>query len=140
MAEFTAPLIQTVEENDNVLFTDEPVCGSTSIVHRDGSGLVTLKGITGQCKARFKIVFSGNIAIAEGGTVDEISIAIAVDGEELASSTAIVTPAAAGDLFNVASFAIVDVPRCCCSRVSVENTSAQAIDVQNANLIIERIA
>ncbi len=140
MAEFTAPLVQTVEENDNVLFTDEPVCGSTSIVHRDGSGLVTLKGITGQCKARFKIAFSGNIAIAEGGTVDEISIAIAVDGEELASSTAIVTPAAVGDLFNVASFAIVDVPRCCCSRVSVENTSAQAIDVQNANLIIERIA
>lgn len=138
--ELTANTLQTVEANQNVLFTDEVVSGSCSILHRDGSGQVTLRGITNQCRARFKAFFSGNIAILAGGTVEAISLALAINGEAVASTTMIQTPAAVSEFANVASAVYLDVPAGCCVTVSVRNTSAQAIDVQNANLIVERVA
>ena len=138
--ELTANTLQTVEANQNVLFTDEVVSGSCSILHRDGSGQVTLRGITNQCRARFKAFFSGNIAIPTGGTVEAISLALAINGEAVASTTMIQTPAAVSEFANVASAVYLDVPAGCCVTVSVRNTSAQAIDVQNANLIVERVA
>ena len=138
--EITANALQTVELNQNVQFTDTAVCGSCSIMHRDGSGLVTLRGLTNQCRARFKVFFSGNIAIPAGGTVEAISLAIAINGEAIASTTMIQTPAAVEEFANVASAVYIDVPANCCVTVSVRNTSAQAIDVQNANLIVERVA
>jgi hypothetical protein len=138
--ELTAVALQTVEANSNVLFTETPVCGNCSILHREGSGIVTLRGITEQCRARFKIFFSGNIGIPTGGTVGPISIAIAIDGEAIASSTMISTPAAVEEFNNVASAVYINVPQGCCMTISVRNTSDEAIEVQNANLIIERIA
>lgn len=138
--ELTANALQTVEVNQNVLFTDTPVCGSCSILHRDGSGQVTLRGITNQCRARFKAFFSGNIAIPADGTVEAISLALAINGEAIASTTMIQTPAAVEEFANVASAVYIDVPANCCVTVSVRNASTQAIDVQNANLIIERVA
>lgn len=138
--EITANALQTVELNQNVLFTDTPVCGSCSILHREGSGQVTLRGITNQCRARFKAFFSGNIAIPTDGTVEEISLALAINGEPIASTTMIQTPAAVEEFANVSSAVFVDVPAGCCVTISVRNTSAQEIDVQNANLIIERVA
>lgn len=138
--ELTANTLQTVEANQNVLFTDEVVSGSCSILHRDGSGQVTLRGITNQCRARFKAFFSGNIAIPAGGTVEAISLALAINGEAVASTIMIQTPAAVSEFANVASAVYLDVPAGCCVTVSVRNTSAQAIDVQNANLIVERVA
>lgn len=140
MAEFTANAIQTVALNQNVLFTDTRACGNCSIVHTEGSGLVTLRGITKQCRARFKVFFSGNIAVPTGGTVGAISLAIATNGEAVSSSNMIVTPAAVDEYFNVASAIYIDVPCGCCTQVSVRNTSTQPISVQNANLIVERVA
>ena len=138
--EITANALQLVEPNQNVIFTETAVCGSSSIIHREGSGLVSLRGLTNQCRARFKVFFSGNIAIPTDGTVEEISVAIAVNGEPVGPTTMIVTPAAVENFFNVASAIYLDVPCGCCSQVSVRNTSTQAINVQNANLIVERVA
>ena len=138
--EITANAIQTVASNQNVLFTETPVDGSCSILHREGSGLVTLRGITNQCRARFKAFFSGNIAIPTGGTVGPISLAIAINGEAVATTTMIQTPAAVEEYANVASAVYLDVPAGCCLTVSVTNISDEAINVQNANLIIERVA
>lgn len=140
MAEYTANALQLVGLNQNVLFTDSPVCGNNSIIHRDGSGLITLRGITCQCRARFKVSFGGNIAIPTGGTVEAISLAIAINGEPVQPTNMIVTPAAVEQFFNVFSAIYIDVPAGCCSQISVENTSTQAINVQNANLIVERVA
>jgi hypothetical protein len=50
------------------------------------------------------------------------------------------TPAAVEEFSNVASAVYLDVPAGCCITVAVKNTSEQDIDVQNANLIIERVA
>lgn len=139
MAEFIAPVLQTVEPNQNILFTDTTVCGNNSIVHRAGSGLVTLRGLpNSQCRARFKVTFGGNIAIPAGGTEEAISIALALNGEPVASSTMIVTPAAVEEFFNVGRALYIDVPTGCCTQISVKNVSTQAIDVQNASLIVER--
>ena len=138
--EITANALQTVNTNQSVLFTDKVTCGSCSIIHREGSGLVTLRGLTNQCRARFKVSFGANIAIPEGGTVEAISLAIAINGEPVQTTTMTVTPAAAEEFFNVFSAIYIDVPAGCCSQISVENISAQSVSVQNANLIAERVA
>ena len=138
--EITANAIQTVANGANVLFTDTVVCGNCAITHRDGSGLVTLRGLTNQCRARFRVSFGGNIAIPTGGTVGPISLAIAVDGEAVATTTMISTPAAVEEYQNVFSAIFLDIPRGCCSQISVRNTSDEPIEIQNANLIIERVA
>lgn len=138
--ELTANAIQTVEANRSLYFTDTVVSGNCSIFHRDQSGLVTLRGLTDQCRARFRVSFGGNIAVAEGGTAGPISLAIAISGEAIPTTTMISTPAAIGEYNNVFSSIFLDVPRGCCYQISVVNTSDQAIDVQNANLIAERVA
>lgn len=138
--EIIANALQTVNENQNVLFTDTVINGNCSIVHRPGSGLVTLRGVTNQCRARYKVTFGANIAVPTGGTVEAISLAISLEGEPIASTTMIVTPAAVENFQNVFSAIFIDIPQGCCASVSVRNTSAQAIEVQNANLIVERMA
>ena len=138
--EITANAIQTVAAGANVIFTDTVVCGNCSIMHREGSGLVTLRGLTNQCRARFRVSFGGNIAIPTGGTVGPISLAIAINGEPVATTTMISTPAAVEEYQNVFSAIFLDIPRGCCSQISVKNTSDEPIEIQNANLIIERVA
>lgn len=138
--ELTANAIQTVAAGANVVFTDTVIGGNCSIMHRDDSGLVTLRGITEQCRARFRVSFGGNIAIPTDGTVEAISLALAINGEPVATTTMISTPAAVEEYNNVFSAIFIDVPRGCCSQISVRNTSEQAINVQNANLIVERVA
>lgn len=158
MAEFAFNPIQLVEPGQNVILDTVIPCNKGYVYHRNQSGIVTLRGIVNNpsaCFARYQVTFNGNIALAEGATVGPISIALAIDGEPIQTSKAIVTPAAAAEAppsvanyFNVTSTAIITVPRGCCFTVAVENTSAPAapggaapeINVQNANLTVSRIA
>lgn len=138
--EIIANELQTVLAGANVQFTDTVVPGKACTMHRPGSGLVSLRGLTDQCRARYKVSFGGNIAVPTGGTVGAISLAIAIDGEAIAATTMTVTPAAVEEFFNVFGAVYLDIPRGCCSQISVRNVNTQAIEVQNANLIIERLA
>lgn len=138
--EIIANALQTVNANQNVLFTDTVTCGNCSIMHRDGSGLVTLRGVTNQCRARYKVTFGGNIAIPTGGTVGDISMAIVVEGEPLSSTIMTVTPAAVENFWNIFTAVLIDVPQNCYITIGVRNINDQAIEVQNANLIVERVA
>ena len=144
MPEYVNNNIQTVQPNQNVIFTETAVpCTKGYVIHRQGSGIITLRGIvnnTCACSARYKVSFGANVAIAEGGTVEPISIGLAIDGEAVNTSQAIVTPAAVGDYWNIYESLFVSVPKGCCYTIAVENLSGQAIDVQNANIIIERVA
>lgn len=140
MAELTNPGIVEVAAGQNVPLVTSAASSKPCIVHRAGSGIVTLRGLTNQCKARFRVGFGANIAVLTGGTVEAITAAIAVNGEPLSSATATVTPAAVGNYFNVYISAIVEVPRGCCLTVAAENTSGQAISVANANLTVDRIS
>ena len=141
--EITAVALQTVEDNNNIFFTETVAKRKNcpSIFHREGSGLVSLRGIGTQCRARYKISFGANVALPTGGTIgDPIQLAIAINGEQVLSTTMISTPAAVEEFNNVFSSIYLDVPAGCCYQVSVKNISTQAIEVQNANLIIERVA
>lgn len=152
MAEFTYNPVQVVQPNAPVILQTTIYCPKGYVLHRNESGIVTLRGIVNNptsCFARYQATFNANIAIPEGGTAGPISVALAIDGEPVLTSRAIVTPAAAEDYFNVTSTAIITVPRGCCFNISVENTSesatpattpAPAINVQNANLVVQRIA
>ena len=144
MAEYTANAVQNVLVGQNVLFTDVPISGCRQgIIHRQGSGIITLSGRVNNCSgfARYKITFGANIAIPEGGAASTpLSLALAIDGEPIPTSSMIVTPAAAEQFWNVSASVFIDLPRGCCYTVAVENTGTTAVDVQNANLIIERTA
>ena len=140
MAEFTTVSAQEVAANGNVIFTNTAVSGSNCIKHREGSGIITLRGLTNQCRARYFVDFSGNISIPTGGTVGAISLAIAISGEPVLSSQMISTPAAVDQYNNVSSGVYVDVPAGCCVNIAVKNTSNQAINVANANIVVTREA
>jgi hypothetical protein len=140
MAEYSFPTVQTIETGNNVLFTNGYRCCKKGYVqHRDSSGIFTLKGAG--CKALYRVQFNANIAIAEGGTVEPISVAISLDGETLNNAEAIVTPTVAEAFFNVSIATYIEVPCGCCVTISVKNTSDTTdVDVVNANLIIDRVA
>ena len=144
MAEYTANAVQTRAVGQNVLFTDVPIPGCRQgILHRQGSGIVTLRGQVNNCSgfARYKVSFGANIAIPAGGAAaTPLSLALAIDGEPISTSSVIVTPAAAEQFWNVYASVFIDLPKGCCYTVAVENTGTTAVDVQNANLIIERTA
>lgn len=151
MAEFTNNPVQEVQANQQVLLNTVIGCPKGYVLHREGSGIVTLRGIVNcpqACYARYKVTFNGNIAVPTDGTAGPISVGIALDGEPIPTSKAIVTPTAVNAYNNVTSTAIITVPKGCCFNISVENTTevvapavvAQAINVQNANLVVTRIA
>ena len=151
MAEFIENAVQVVQPNQPVTLKTSIPCNRGYVYHREGSGILTLRGIVNNpscCFARYQVTFNGNIAVPEDGTVGAIAVALAIDGEPIQTSRAIVTPAAVDEYFNVTSTAIITVPRGCCFNVAVENVSqgataadpAPAINVQNANLVVTRIS
>lgn len=141
MPEYTNANVQTVAVGQNVLFTETPVgCSRGYVLHRQGSGNITLRGITNQCRARYKVSFGANLAVPTGGTAGPVSIAIAINGEPLNSGIATVTPAAVNEYFNGYVSAFVEVPKGCCVTIAIENISTQAVNVANPNLIVERVA
>lgn len=146
MAEYSAVAAQLVATNQNVLFTEEPVRGGDCVMHREGSGIITLRGLVRNrgcncnAKARYKVSFGGNIAIPTGGTAGPISLALAIAGEPVPATQMIVTPAAVNEFFNVARSIYIEIPAGCCQELSVKNTSGTNITVQNANIIVERVA
>lgn len=160
MAEFSYNPAQVVQPNQQVLLNTVIGCNKGYVLHREGSGIVTLRGIVNNpsaCFARYQVTFCGNVALPNGTAVSPISVSIAIDGEPVPTSKAIFTPADAADATpsdnnygNVTSTAIITVPKGCCFNVSVENTSvipatpaganAPAISVKNANFVVTRIA
>lgn len=151
MAEYTYNPIQLVEPNQAVVLLDSIPCPSGNVIHRNESGILTLRGRSNNPCARFaryQVTFNGNIALPEGATVGPIAVSLAIAGEPIPTSRAIVTPAAVDEYFNVTSTAIIDVPVGCCYNVSVENVSQPAaaggtapeINVQNANVVVARLA
>lgn len=150
MAEYLANAVQNVALNSPIVFSASIPCNRGCVFHEDETGIFTLRGITNNCFARYQVVFNGNIAIPEGGAVTPIAIAITVQGEQRPTSKAIFVPAAVDTYGNVTSTAIITVPKGCCFTLAVDYVDATTddpavtptplIEVQNANLVITRIA
>lgn len=152
-AEYLANAVQEVALNAPIIFSASIPCRKGYVYHEDETGIFILRGIVNNsnaCFATYQVTFNGNIALPEDATdVVPIAIAITVNGEPRVTSRAIFTPAAVDEYGNVTSTAIIRVPRGCCFSVAVENvaattdptvTPAPIIEVQNANLVIDRIA
>lgn len=140
-AEYSYTTVQTVAENENVLFTNgDRCCRKNLITHNDGSGIFRLKSASNICKTVYRVQFNANIAVTSGGTVGPISIALLQNGEILRNAVATVTPAATEDFFNISVSTFIEIPCPCCDTISVENISATSIDVINANIIFDRVA
>ena len=152
-AEYLANAIQAVALNAPIVFTASIPCTKGYVYHEDETGIFILRGIVNNpcnCFATYQVTFNGNIALPEDATeVVPIAIAITVGGEPRPTSRAIFTPAAVDEYGNVTSTAIIKVPRGCCFNVAVDYvtattdptvTPAPLINVQNANLVIDRIA
>ena len=152
MAEYLANAVQIVQLNNPLIFTASIPCTHGYVYHEDETGIFILRGIVNNCCcgfARYQVTYNGNIAVPTGGTVGPIAVAITVNGEPRLTSRAIVTPAAVEEYNNVTSTAIITVPRGCCFNISVRAvagsddptaTPAASIEVQNSNLVINRIA
>ena len=152
MAEYLGNAVQQVALNAPVNFTASIPCTKGYIVHEDETGIFILRGIVNNpsaCFAVYQVTFNANIALPTGATVTPVAVSIAVNGEERPTSKAIYTPAAAEDLGNVTCTAMIRVPRGCCFSMSVDAvpasadptvTPAPSITVQNANLVITRVA
>lgn len=155
-AEYSANAVQVVQPNASVIFTESPVpCNRGFIYHRDESGIFrlassNLMGVRccrrcccgGFPSANHEVAFHANISVPTdpAGTVEPISLAIAIDGEVDPSSIMTVTVPLVSDDFgdSVGADIIVAVPCICrCSSVSVRNISTQPINVQNANIVFD---
>ena len=141
-AEYSAIATQVVAEDENILFLDgDRACRKGYVTHRSNSGIFRLKGAGNACKTVYRVTFNANIAVAEGGTVGPISVALQEDGETVGNAVATVVPVAIGDFWNVSFSTFIVIPCGCCVTISVENVSdGTAIDVSNANIIIDRVA
>jgi hypothetical protein len=149
MAEYFANALANIPLNEAIDFEASIPCTRGYVFHEDGTGVFILRGITNNCFARYRVTYTGNIAVPTGGTVAPIAVAIALNGEQRMASRAIITPAAVDEYGNVTSTAIITVPRGCCFSVSVRyvsgvtdgtTTPPVSINQINGNLTIDRIA
>lgn len=146
-AEYSYPLIQNVAVDENILFLNgDRCCKKGFIVHSDASGVFRLKGICKNCAPRaiYKVNFHANVAVApadEGGVLEPIIIALSQNGETARNTVSVVTPAAIGDQWVINFETLIELPCGCCDTISVRNISANtSIEVENANILFERIA
>ena len=111
MTELINTAVQTVPVGQAVVYNNT--------VYRSRCGAESYRGDGGQIRLNrpgvYRVSFNGNIAVPTGGTVEAISIAIAVNGEPVAATTMISTPAAVEEYNNVFGAIFLDVPRDCCS-------------------------
>jgi len=152
VAEYLANAVQLVPLNGPAIFKASIPCRAGYVYHEDETGIFILRGVVNcatSCFARYRVTFNGNIAVPEGGEVGPIAVALTVNGEPRLTSRAIVTPAAEGEYFNVTCTALITVPRGCCFSISLEAVPAAEdptvipapfISLQNANLVIDRVA
>ncbi len=152
MAEYIYNDVQLIQPGSAALLETAIGCNRGYVLHRAGSGILTLRGIVNNpCGrfARYRVAYDGNIAVPEGGTAGEIQLALAIDGEVVPTSTAAATPTVVNAYWNVSGFAIIDVPAGCCYTISVENASvsadpsttpASALNLRNLNVEVTRLA
>ena len=142
MAEYTGVAQQIVNPNESIIFDTTAVpCLRGFVRHRDDTGSFLLSGFVPYgCKnsALYLVDFGANIGIPTGETVEEISVAIQLDGTTIPASTMRVTPTAVEELWNVSRSINAQIWRGCCETLSVKNTSDQPILVSEANIIFAR--
>lgn len=141
MGGYTIASPQTVEPNQPLVF-NTGFSGCRIYQKNNGVFLLANTNNGGGCCCRrttdYEVEVHANIEVPTGGAVEEISLALAVDGITAPASAMRYTPAAVETAGNVGTSIIVSVPGMChCESVAVVNTSTQPITVTNASLVID---
>lgn len=147
MSQFSSIVEQTVNPGESIIFEITNIPSPYGLVrHQQGTGSFLLEGLdnnSGRCccnnqqSTNYFCDFSCNIAIPTGGTVEEISVVIAVDGNTLPATVMRTTPAAVEEFDNVSVATNIPIWDNCCQTVSVRNVSTQPILVQPAIINFE---
>ena len=138
--EVIANELQTVEVNNSILFQTALSSNNPSIIWRAGSGLVTLRGIGPQLRARFRVSYHANVALSTGAEVAPVELAVRINGESIASSLTMSTPTAVQEFNSVSASTLIDVPAGCCTQITLANVGTSSIDTQNVSMTVERVA
>jgi hypothetical protein len=132
--------VQTVEPNSSVLYQAATSSGNQSILWRIGSGIITLRGLGPQNRARFRISAHLNVALSADAAKDPIEVAFAVNGEAIGTTRMVSTPAAVGEFNSIGTSSFIDVASGCCTEITLKNIGTTDIDVENVTVTVERVA
>ena len=126
--------VQTIPAAQSVPFAVNRILTGCAVRHEPSSTrfVIMKPGI-------YRVGVNADIAVTTGETVGEVSLALNQDGETVPGATGAITPAAVEEFGNVAFAALIRVFGCGGTVISVVNTSGISADVENANIIIERM-
>lgn len=137
MIEVSNSTAQTLQPRESMTFD--------RVIHDRGCGECfsrqspTSVKLRGGCGAIYDVEFAGNITSATAGAA--IQLAIALQGTALVETGMNAMPAAAGDLWNVATGTYVSMDCSDLDRVSVINSGTTPVTIApNSNLRIRRVA
>ena len=143
MAKYVTSTDQNVALNSTIPFDIVSIPCNKGCVVPITTGVLTLQGSSTNRFARYEVTLQANIAIPEGGAVTPIAVAITLNGVPIPDSVAVVTPAAAEDVWHVNTSATVTVPCGCCVSVSaayVDATEDDATVTPTPSLFVRRLA
>ena len=143
MAKYVTSADQNVALNGTIPFDIVSIPCNKGCVVPITTGVLTLQGSSTNRFARYEVDLQANIAIPEGGAVTPIAVAITLNGVEIPDSVAIVTPAAAEDMWHVNTTATITVPCGCCVSISaayVDATEDDATVTPTPSIFVRRLA
>lgn len=150
MAKYLTSTDQNVALNNTIPFNIVSIPCNKGCVIPVTSGVLTLKGGANQF-ARYEVEVEANVAIPEGGAVTPVAVAITLNGVPILDSVAIITPAAAEDIWHISTSTTITVPCGCCLSVSAAYVDATEDDAtvtptpsifvrRNASITVNRIS
>lgn len=107
------------------------------------TGILNLRGGSSNRFARYEVELLANVAIPENGELTPIGVAITLNGVPIPESVAIITPAAAEDVWHISTSATITVPCGCCVSVSaayVDATEDDAAVTPTPSIFVRRRA
>lgn len=143
MAKYITSTDQNVALNGTFPFDIVSIPCNKGCVVPITTGVLTLRGGNSNRFARYEVDLQANIAIPEGGAVTPIAVAITLNGVAIPDSVAIITPAAAEDVWHVNTSATITVPCGCCVSVSaayVDATEDDATVTPTPSIFVRRRA
>ena len=149
-ASYGVSIPQNVAPNQPIIFNDNVCPCNQGMIFKKSGGVFLLasnapdNSCSCGCGCRkiyltnYEVEVHANIEIPTGGTVEEIRLAIALDGVIDPESVMSFVPAAVETPGNVGTSIIVPVPSICgCESIAVVNASTQGITVNNASLVFD---
>ena len=143
MAKYITSTDQNVSLNGTSPFDIVSIPCNKGCVVPITTGVLTLQGSNSNKFARYDVKLQANVSIPEGGAVTPLAVAITLNGVAIPDSVAIITPAAAEDVWHINTSTTITVPCDCCVSVSaayVDATEDDATVTPTPSIFVRRRA